>query len=194
MAIFIIFLVIVLIVIVMYRNEIFRGSFKVQVVKFLPLGIFKEDKKKDMELDDINDSKIDNREDNIKDEHSNKEKDSLHNNRSKKNEIEVEENKVELNESEIEVKEIESDERNIEINEKEQEKTYIEHEYGNISDLKEEKDYNLLNRDEIEIVYWTPNGKTYHSKSTCRTLSRSKIINSGTVNESGKDFKCENCK
>ena len=36
MAVFIIFLVIVLIVIVMYGNEILRGSFKVQVVKFLP--------------------------------------------------------------------------------------------------------------------------------------------------------------
>ena len=40
----------------MYGNEILRGSFKVQVVKFLPLGIFKEDK----------DSKIDNREESIK--------------------------------------------------------------------------------------------------------------------------------
>lgn len=44
------------------------------------------------------------------------------------------------------------------------------------------------------IVYWTPNGKTYHMKSTCRTLARSKVINSGTVYESGKDFKCEHCK
>ena len=60
MAVFIIFLVIVLIVIVMYGNEILRGSFKVQVVKFLPLGIFKEDKNKDK------DSKIDNREESIK--------------------------------------------------------------------------------------------------------------------------------
>ena len=45
-----------------------------------------------------------------------------------------------------------------------------------------------------ELVFWTPNGKTYHTKNTCRSLSRSKIINSGTVYESGKDFKCENCK
>ena len=59
-------------------------------------------------------------------------------------------------------------------------------------DLIDENNDNLLNQE--EIVYWTPNGKTYHSKSTCRTLARSKIINSGTVNESGKDFKCENCK
>ena len=49
-------------------------------------------------------------------------------------------------------------------------------------------------KEEEDIVYWTPNGKTYHSSSTCRTLSRSKIINSGRVYESGKDFKCEHCK
>lgn len=47
---------------------------------------------------------------------------------------------------------------------------------------------------EEDIVYWTPRGKTYHAKSTCRTLARSKVINSGTVYESGKDFKCEHCK
>ena len=47
---------------------------------------------------------------------------------------------------------------------------------------------------EKEIVYWTPRGKTYHAKSTCRTLARSKVINSGTVYESGTDFKCEHCK
>ena len=64
--------------------------------------------------------------------------------------------------------------------------------YNFIVDLIDENNDNLLNQE--EIVYWTPNGKTYHSKSTCRTLARSKIINSGTVNESGKDFKCENCK
>lgn len=45
-----------------------------------------------------------------------------------------------------------------------------------------------------ELVYWTPNGKTYHGKTTCRTLTRSKIINCGTINESGKDLKCEHCK
>ena len=172
MAVFIIFLVIVLIVIVMYGNEILRGSFKVQVVKFLPLGIFKEDKNKDK------DSKIDNREESIKERHINKEKDNLHNSI--------------LIENEIKVKEIEHDEINVEINEKGEEKTCVESEESNILDLIDENNDNLLNQE--EIVYWTPNGKTYHSKSTCRTLARSKIINSGTVNESGKDFKCENCK
>lgn len=52
----------------------------------------------------------------------------------------------------------------------------------------------ILTSEVEELVFWTPNGKTYHTKNTCRSLSRSKIINSGTVYESGKDFKCENCK
>lgn len=166
MAVFIIFLVIVLIVIVMYGNEILRGSFKVQVVKFLPLGIFKEDKNKD--------------------------KDNLHNSILIENENDLKESQIEAQENEIKVKEIEHDEINVEINEKGEEKTCVESEESNILDLIDENNDNLLNQE--EIVYWTPNGKTYHSKSTCRTLARSKIINSGTVNESGKDFKCENCK
>ena len=177
MATFIIFLAIVLIVIVMYGNEIFRGSFKVKVVRFLPLGIFKEDKNKD--------STRDNGEESTKEQHINKEIDTLHNSIS-------DENDNDLKENEIEVKEIESDERNVEIHEKEEEKTCIESEYSNVSDLIEENDDDVLK--EEKIVYWTPNGKTYHSKSTCRTLTRSKVINSGTVSDSGKDFKCENCK
>ena len=186
MAVFIIFLVIVLIVIVMYGNEILRGSFKVQVVKFLPLGIFKEDKNKDK------DSKIDNREESIKERHINKEKDNLHNSILIENENDLKESQIEAQENEIKVKEIEHDEITVEINEKGEEKTCVESEESNILDLIDENNDNLLNQE--EIVYWTPNGKTYHSKSTCRTLARSKIINSGTVNESGKDFKCENCK
>lgn len=177
MATFIIFLAIVLIVIVMYGNEVFRGSFKVKVVRFLPLGIFKEDKKKD--------STRDNGEESTKEQHINKEIDTLHNSTS-------DENENDLKENEIELKEIESDERNVEIHEKEEEKTCIESEYSNVSDLIEENDDDVLK--EEKIVYWTPNGKTYHSKSTCRTLTRSKVINSGTVSDSGKDFKCENCK
>ncbi|MEE0727491.1 MAG: hypothetical protein UCV58_13315, partial [Clostridium saudiense] len=108
------------------------------------------------------------------------------------NENDLKESQIEAQENEIKVKEIEHDEINVEINEKGEEKTCVESEESNILDLIDENNDNLLNQE--EIVYWTPNGKTYHSKSTCRTLARSKIINSGTVNESGKDFKCENCK
>ena len=44
-----------------------------------------------------------------------------------------------------------------------------------------------------DIVYWTPNGKSYHSTKFCPTLSRSKTINSGTQAESGKYDPCDRC-
>ena len=42
-------------------------------------------------------------------------------------------------------------------------------------------------------VYWTPNGKSYHSTKGCPTLSRSKTILSGTVAQSGKKDACDRC-
>lgn len=44
-----------------------------------------------------------------------------------------------------------------------------------------------------DIVYFTPNGKSYHSTSSCSTLSRSKVINSGSIEESGKFDPCDRC-
>ena len=44
------------------------------------------------------------------------------------------------------------------------------------------------------IVYWTPNGKNYHMKNTCRTLARSKVILSGNTLECEKAICCEHCK
>ena len=44
-----------------------------------------------------------------------------------------------------------------------------------------------------DIVYWTSNGKSYHSTKFCPTLSRSKTINSGTQAESGKYDPCDRC-
>ena len=44
------------------------------------------------------------------------------------------------------------------------------------------------------IVYWTPNGKSYHMKNTCRTLARSKVILSGNTLECEKAICCEHCK
>lgn len=44
-----------------------------------------------------------------------------------------------------------------------------------------------------DIVYWTPNGKSYHSTKLCSTLSRSKTIYSGTKVESGKSDPCDRC-
>lgn len=43
------------------------------------------------------------------------------------------------------------------------------------------------------IVYWTPNGGVYHRSASCPTLSRSRTICSGTVNESGKGSCCKVC-
>ena len=42
-------------------------------------------------------------------------------------------------------------------------------------------------------VYWTPNGKSYHTTKSCSTLSRSKTILSGTMSESGKYDPCDRC-
>ena len=44
-----------------------------------------------------------------------------------------------------------------------------------------------------EIVYWTPHGKHYHKIHNCRTLLRSKVINSGSIDESGKLTGCNKC-
>ena len=42
-------------------------------------------------------------------------------------------------------------------------------------------------------VYWTPNGKSYHSTKNCPTLSRSKTILEGTIKQSGKHDPCDKC-
>lgn len=44
-----------------------------------------------------------------------------------------------------------------------------------------------------ETVYWTPKGKSYHTTKSCPTLSRSKVINSGTIDQSGKYDPCDRC-
>lgn len=42
-------------------------------------------------------------------------------------------------------------------------------------------------------VYWTPNGKSYHTTKSCPTLSRSKTILEGTIEQSGKFDPCDRC-
>ena len=42
-------------------------------------------------------------------------------------------------------------------------------------------------------VYWTPNGKSYHTTKNCSTLSRSKTILEGTISSSGKNDPCDRC-
>lgn len=43
------------------------------------------------------------------------------------------------------------------------------------------------------IVYWTPKGGSYHTRKSCPTLSRSKTILEGTIQESGKSDPCDKC-
>lgn len=46
------------------------------------------------------------------------------------------------------------------------------------------------------IVYWTPNGKSYHYSKECQTLQRSKVIRQGTLREAldaGKSNPCNYC-
>lgn len=45
----------------------------------------------------------------------------------------------------------------------------------------------------LEKVYWTPNGNSYHTTKGCSTLSRSKTILEGTIQESGKNDPCDRC-
>jgi len=44
-----------------------------------------------------------------------------------------------------------------------------------------------------DIVYWTPQGKHYHKIQNCGTLLRSKVINSGSIDNSGKLTGCHKC-
>ena len=43
------------------------------------------------------------------------------------------------------------------------------------------------------IVYWTPNGKSYHSTPNCSTLGRSKNICSGPLSQCPKTDPCDRC-
>lgn len=43
------------------------------------------------------------------------------------------------------------------------------------------------------IVYWTPKGGSYHTRKSCPTLSRSKTILEGTIQQSGKSDPCDKC-
>lgn len=44
-----------------------------------------------------------------------------------------------------------------------------------------------------EVVYWTPNGKSYHRSKSCSALAKSKTILEGTISESGKYDPCDRC-
>lgn len=50
-----------------------------------------------------------------------------------------------------------------------------------------------VNSNNYNTVYWTPNGKSYHTTRGCPTLSRSKTVLSGTIQQSGKSDPCDRC-
>jgi len=58
------------------------------------------------------------------------------------------------------------------------------------NNIQEIKNSCLYNED---IVYWTPLGKHYHKIQNCSTLLRSKVINSGSIDKSGKLTGCHKC-
>ncbi len=47
--------------------------------------------------------------------------------------------------------------------------------------------------DKDTVVYWTPNGKSYHLNKKCSALSKSKVINSGVLKDSPKTDPCDRC-
>lgn len=66
-------------------------------------------------------------------------------------------------------------------------------------DLKDEfipESLDILEETDVQakdIVYWTPQGRYYHKTQNCGTLLRSKVIHSGSVDESGKLTGCNKC-
>lgn len=46
---------------------------------------------------------------------------------------------------------------------------------------------------QTQIVYWIDTGEVWHVRISCSTLSRSKNIHSGTIEESGKSRVCKVC-
>lgn len=67
---------------------------------------------------------------------------------------------------------------------------------GSSSSYEEEEVHEDNHDHEHDIVYFTPNGKSYHATKDCSALSRSKTILEGTLEEAieqGKDDPCDFC-
>ena len=212
-------IIVVICIIYIFRGDFTRRDVGVTVLESLPLSIFKKWGKENNKVESYKEKKeeIAVETDYIEissDENIMAKNDEVLNEVAITT-IEEETIDIEINEEVIDIEEIVeevsaiNEENNIEnVNEIDQEvedKTSNDLEYftddlfNNCEDTIENKDIIENNNEEVEevkeedIVYWTPKGKTYHIKNTCRTLARSKVINSGTVYESGKDFKCEHC-
>lgn len=165
----IIAIIVVICMIYIFKGDFFRKQVVVTVVESLPLTIFKKTNNRVNEEENTKKSEKENL--NVKEIQYKSDKDN----------------------SEILIENLKKDEEKNDISEEVSSK--------NIEESFLEIACESLNSEEIDdfkidekLVYWTPRGKTYHIKSTCRTLMRSKVINSGTIHESGKDLQCEHCK
>lgn len=81
-------------------------------------------------------------------------------------------------------------------NDNSSDKNYSKHSKNNISATKPKTSQKLEQepvKNKGKIVYWTPNGKSYHTTKQCSALSKSKTILSGTQSESGKSDPCDRC-
>ena len=205
-------IIVVSCIIYLFKGEFFRRKAVVTVVENLPLDIFKKkDKNKNKEVKEYKDE-------NSKESKNNKEIETVKVEDSYNEEEKVYENTVQIEDEdiseEVEISEYDNkiedlisidiiDENQNNINEK---STYIGEIKIDIDEKKEENIESYINAEEIEedtdilteetliTVYWTPKGKSYHMSSTCRTLSRSKVINSGTLQECDRQYACEHCK
>lgn len=195
-------------IIYLFKGEFFRRKVGVTVVENLPLDIFKKKNKK-------KDSKED-KDENIKELKNDEEVENIKEKDFHNKEAEVYENAIlEEKEDENISEEVKSDEdsNNIDdlitvdiIDENKNEIEGIEEIKIDIDEKMEENIKNYINTEELEegrdisteetivTVYWTPKGKNYHMSSTCRTLARSKVINSGTLEECDRQYICEHCK
>lgn len=152
-----------------FKGEFFRKKVVITVVESLPLTIFKKSTNR------VN-------------EEENTKKSEKENFSVKEIQYKTDEDNSERLSENLKKDEVEND-ISEEISGKNIEESFLEVACESLND--EEADE--CGSDE-ELVYWTPRGKTYHLKNSCRTLVRSKVINSGTIYESGKDFQCEHCK
>ena len=64
--------------------------------------------------------------------------------------------------------------------------------FSRLQEKLDRKSNKVVLKEEI-TVYWTENGKTYHTNKDCPSLKRCKNIISGTLEESKKESKCSNC-
>lgn len=139
-------IVVLILVLFLYNRNLFHRDTVITIVTNLPLGIFKDENKKQLV----------------------KEKEQRY---------------------------IKKDENNIKIEQVINEAPLAEKEANEeVEEAVESNESVEFPKEKEIIVYWTPNGKSYHMKDTCRTLARSKVILKGNTLECEKSICCEHCK